>query len=504
MTAKKQSALALLLLPFLSSCFRSELTYEKFSAELTDPSFASFQGDGYYRIAEWQSLKGKEKDYSVATRQETMSHFAPYGEKSYCLPSVGEVPLALIPVGFATSTAPDLTRIAAAFMGEEEDTVYQSVRSYYWYCSGGRLLLNFEIADSFFPCPYTVEELAERAGSGAKSTLTAIYNEAMEWFEENYNSAYIRLKDFYKESPIPAYFLYDSPYAGMAGVNASTNSMLWAFSINSPAPISWSSIYMTGDDILPDAHTFIHETGHLLGLEDYYDAVDGSLRRSPLGRMDMMDCSVGDQNAFSKLLLNWSRPFVVTGDCEITIRQSTYNNECILLCPDWNGTPYDEYILLELYTPGLLNGKDASSRRGLSSRLPEKPGIKVYRVNAELGVYDNTRLIEPFREDSVVGEDEGLNYCCDNTLTAPYLIQLLDKGSGSAALADYYVASDSVKTFSENGATRTTSEALFYEGDGIKGDDFADLDFGFGDLGFEFQVTYLSGSEATVRFTQKR
>ena len=500
----KSLAFPLFLVGLISACSVSEATYTLFKAELTDPSFCELQGEGYYRPASWKTLKGKEKEYSVATRGETMSLFAPYGERSYCLPSVGEVPIALIPVGFASSTTPDITRISAAFMGESSDTVYHSVRSYYWYCSGGRLLLNFEIADSFFPCPYTVEELTERAGSGAKSTLKTIYNEAMEWFEENYNSAYIRLKDFYQDSPIPVYFLYDAPYAGMEGVSAPTSSMLWAFSINSPAPISWSSIYMSGDDLLPDAHTFIHETGHLLGLEDYYDTVDGSLRRSPLGRMDMMDCSVGDQNAFSKMLLNWSRPYVVTGECEITIRQSTYNNECILLCPDWNGTPYDEYILIELYTPGLLNGKDASDQRALGTRLPSKPGVKVYRVDAQLGIFDNTRQIGRFDENSVVGEGEGLKYFCDNTLTPPYLIQLLDKSSGSAALADYYVASDSVKTFAENGIERVTSESLFYEGDGIKGEEFNDLDFEFGDPGYEFEVTYLSGTEATIKFTQKK
>ena len=89
-------------------------------------------------------------------------------------------------------------------------------------------------------------------------------------------------------------------------------------------------------------------------------------------------------------------------------------------------------------------------------------------------------------------------------MTPPYLIQLLDKSSGSAALADYYVASDSVKTFAENGIERVTSESLFYEGDGIKGEEFNDLDFEFGDLGYEFEVTYLSGTEATIKFTQKK
>ena len=48
--------------------------------------------------------------------------------------------------------------------------------------------------------------------------------------------------------------------------------------------------------------TLIHETGHVLGLEDYYSYEN---RTSGLNTVDMMNNSAGDHNAFSKWLLGW-------------------------------------------------------------------------------------------------------------------------------------------------------------------------------------------------------
>ena len=49
-----------------------------------------------------------------------------------------------------------------------------------------------------------------------------------------------------------------------------------------------------------DAHTYIHEMGHMLGLPDYYDY---SFKSSPTGMYDMQDNNVGDHNPFSKMHL---------------------------------------------------------------------------------------------------------------------------------------------------------------------------------------------------------
>ena len=61
--------------------------------------------------------------------------------------------------------------------------------------------------------------------------------------------------------------------------------------------------------------TLIHETGHALGLPDYYDyksKASGDLigPDGGVGGLDMMDANWGDHNAFSKLIQDWLTPQV--------------------------------------------------------------------------------------------------------------------------------------------------------------------------------------------------
>lgn len=72
---------------------------------------------------------------------------------------------------------------------------------------------------------------------------------------------------------------------------------------------------------LPDAHTYIHETGHILGLEDYYSYANSKENPEyPVGGLDMMDYNIGDHMAFSKYLLNWISPKEIIGEGEIKIK----------------------------------------------------------------------------------------------------------------------------------------------------------------------------------------
>jgi M6 family metalloprotease-like protein len=50
-----------------------------------------------------------------------------------------------------------------------------------------------------------------------------------------------------------------------------------------------------------------HETGHLLGLPDYYDYDYSIGPKGGLGGFDMMDGNAVDHNCFSKYLLDWIR-----------------------------------------------------------------------------------------------------------------------------------------------------------------------------------------------------
>ncbi len=62
-----------------------------------------------------------------------------------------------------------------------------------------------------------------------------------------------------------------------------------------------------GDSMAKDPRqsvdTFIHETGHMLGLDDYY--AYGAEEGAGSGCRDMMNDAIGDHNAYSKLLLGW-------------------------------------------------------------------------------------------------------------------------------------------------------------------------------------------------------
>ena len=360
---------------------------------LNNDPFVEIQKDGFYRIGDYDSYESNGHEINM-----DFSSIYQLGNVRFNMPTVGEVPLLVIPIDFEDSVGniSSIKNIESAFKGDNGTNQYVSVAEYYDRCSLGRLHLLPHVTDRFFrSSTYPKKsDLASLTGSGAVSTLTRLYNEALAWFGETYPSISLDDYSFLAKNgskKIPLYFIYNAPYSGEADGSSNRDSMFWAFTINSPSPISWSSIdmmHLSSNKV--DAHTYIHETGHLLGLEDYYDTFSTSIlsKVSPLGRMDMMDCSLGDQNAFSKMLLGWERPFVPTSDCEITIHQSSLNNECILLSPSWNKTLFDQYVLLEFYTPTGLNKVDALYRNDPSMRLMRRPGVKAYLIRGNLKLYN--------------------------------------------------------------------------------------------------------------------
>lgn len=108
----------------------------------------------------------------------------------------------------------------------------------------------------------------------------------------------------------------------------------------------------------------LHELSHGFGIEDYYDFYPYNDELvSPLGGFDMQEDDFGNWNVYSRFSCGWTTPYVITPDIrEITLRIGAGGN-----CPDavliptsngWNGTPFDEYLLLEVLAPVGASGFD--------------------------------------------------------------------------------------------------------------------------------------------------
>ena len=181
---------------------------------------------------------------------------------------------------------------------------------------------------------------------------------------------------------------------------------------------SWSSFYFTGsramNENIVDANTFIHETGHLFGLDDYYNTNSKTFTYNgeyvketsgifqPTGFMDMMDYNLGDHCAFSKYILDWVNPYVIDPTCkEITLRSFTRSGDfAIIPAPNWNGTAFDEYLLLEYFAPEGLNRSynfpsysyfDGDNVERVYT-YPNRHGLRVYHVDARLAYYAQRTL----------------------------------------------------------------------------------------------------------------
>ncbi|HQC32468.1 MAG TPA: hypothetical protein PLN15_01515 [Bacilli bacterium] len=309
------------------------------------------------------------------------------------LPTVGEVNLLVVPViieGYEeNASVATRNNIQKVMFGQSEDTSWESVASFYDKSSYGRLTLTGEVTP-WFPSGYSAAEMNAMEARGQDS-VSLLLEDAVDWLREEQTTVDLTAYDNDRDGHLDAvWMIYSAP--------SQISDVFWAFvnwnyrnlnnkNIANPTPFThaWASfdfMYEGYGTSGIDAHTYIHETGHLLGLDDYYD-YDG--KTSPMGMIDMMDYNIIDHNGFSKFALGWTNPYIVTGDADINLLPASSSGQSILLTADWNGNPFDEYLLLELYTPDGLNEKDAlnsypaNGKRGFTI-----PGIRMYHADARL------------------------------------------------------------------------------------------------------------------------
>jgi len=164
-----------------------------------------------------------------------------------------------------------------------------------------------------------------------------------------------------------------------------------------------------------DQIVVMHETGHALGLPDYYDYDATVGPKGGVGGLDMMDANRGDHNAFSKMLLDWITPqFFNYGTRASTLSASGNTPDALLLMPEFSRTqPFDEFFILQ-----------NRFRVENDATLPGD-GLLIWHVDARLS---------------------GGGFKYNNSYTDHKLLRLMEadgkeeieKGSGATA-ADYYV-----------------------------------------------------------------
>ena len=360
-------------------------THEEFVAE--DRSYVK-PGDynDYVASIYEQETQNLGSTYEILT-QYTGRHI---------LEGTGDKKILVVPVQFSDFTIANLgvqpeeyiSNLNKAFFGSSKNNKFVSVAEYYNRSSYGKLRITGKVCDQFYTYPKTVQEINQY--KLPRDTVQDCYNKVLTWYEDTYHES---LEDFYidKENgnqEVAIYLVYTYP----TELNTQNPKFFWAYTFQD-RPLSWSSYsFMNTLAGYPDAHTFIHETGHLFGLMDYYPTDESDIANSvpePAGRIDMMDCSVGDHTGLSKMWLNWARPYWVTGEtdvCEISIGALVDTGDLILINDKWNGTVFDEYYLIEFYSPTGLNYFDVNTGNNLA-KLPTLPGVKIYHVDARLGYY---------------------------------------------------------------------------------------------------------------------
>ncbi len=345
------------------------------------------------------------------------------------MPATGQVKMLVIPIQFTDASCDlilegcqtTLTNIHQAFFGLSETMRWHSVASYYHQSSYGRLTITGEVTDWFTPSITAV------ALSNDRSLLSSqVINPAIESFSQANPT---RLSEFDADGDgylDAVYFIYSLTFNPDDEAYGDQKDVFWAFvsyqgavsNVNRPTLFhyAWSSYdfmyqdgyyqrsangkvewddnnepiffpWLDGDQQrMVDAHVYIHETGHLLGLQDYYTYDQAKGDWGATGALDMMDYNIGDHNGFSKSLLGWVNPTVVTGTQTVTLAPLAEQGQVLIIANQHPQTLLQEYLLIEYYQPLGLNQKDSQEAyAGRYPRMFTQPGIKIYHIDARIG-----------------------------------------------------------------------------------------------------------------------
>ncbi len=472
-------------------------------------------------------------------------------------PSIGDVDLLVIPVhllgGDAYKTDQVKNDIRKAFFSKtDKRSGYCSLTNYYYESSYHKLNFGGTVTDWFDVTEHTSIDSVDDITSGSSGTIISkILRKAVAWanqgidltkFDKNSDGAIDGIWLVYDHldwsTEFNQRYKADPTYTGSDLNDAFWNFTYWDWGTKNSAEgedpttsaFSWASFdmlytpYASYDDngvadisnlssIDLDTHTFIHETGHLLGLDDYYASDDSTYH--PAGKSTMMDQNIGDLDSYSKLLLGWVTPFVVYGTSEILLPTATSSDHAVIVIPSnyqeisdiieeqidnhaiknykYDFNPFSEYLLIDLYSPDGLNEKDAFGPYiyGRDTAMSET-GIRIYYIDSRIFKctvvnYDGGQKLS--YTDGYVWDGDNLSE--DEAILMPISNQKTENSSFQLPAAfDYFdqirlLEAGRINTFNSNKAA--TNSTLF---DTEKSFSIADFGYQF----FNSNYSYNSGT----------
>ena len=344
-------------------------------------------------------------------------------------PTVGSPAVLVIPVEFkdvtASSKGYQISAIEKAFKGGAGSTTYYSVLEYYAKSSYGQLNLDITVVDSWFK-PQNNSSYYESATMDYYGEQTFIgdqlvLDEALAWladrmdlskFDSDNNDivdavVLITTLDVDENSDFNWAYRYWNIYTDDEGYyyeydGVSANDYLWASYqfMHERYDEDGNEYY---DTSIINPYTYIHEFGHILGADDYYDT---AYVGEPLGGMDIMDMMLGDHNAYTKFNYGWltsSRLVVASGSVTLTLESFSKNGDTILIANNWSDElgAYQEYYVVVYYKNEGLNAGEG----GYFTR----DGIVVYHVNATLykEIYEGETYYDVYNTNTDASNDYG-------------------------------------------------------------------------------------------------
>ena len=310
----------------------------------------------------------------------------------------------VVPFGFTdytdVQTKENRDKIEKTFIGDQdtmdENNGWVSVADYYNQSSFGESTFNATVLPTWVEYPGTSDEYKATVGKSGAGLYAAKW--IRNWYLDEYE------KDNHGDlganaQPLTYYDNDGDGYLDFVWIvyskeyDNNDNSFWWAYvtynqtaSANKTEPtvntLGWASInFMLENYNGLDAHTFVHETGHGYGLNDYYDY---NKLWSPMGGIDMMDHNIGDHSAYSKFTLGWLSPLVVDDSAIITLKPTTTSRDCFIIpSPNYNGTAFDEYMMIEFMAPLGLAKKDYT-RKYNNLEGYSNYGVRISHIDARV------------------------------------------------------------------------------------------------------------------------